>query len=604
MAEEFPDILAETPVLESLPFLRGASRKALRLAASEARYFSLPGGWKLFDVGEPSDTLYFVLTGSLGAFRPSHSGGPPELVGHIRAGEPVGEMSLMAATPHQHAVYAIRDSEMLAISRSSFRRLIRSAPEILERITRTILVRMRQASRRPRSAEPKVFALISASPTIDLKLRSGILAAQLSEIGLRVATIGEEAAGRPAAFFDEVEKHHDIVFLLTAIGDTAWFKFSQRHADRIWVFGRADARPSSPLLPDDPSPARGFRLADIILLHHGKERTAGHPSEWMSAANAARLFHWVGVDTADAARLARTIAGRSVGLVLSGGGARAYSHIGVMRALSETGIPIDFTGGTSMGGVIAASYALGWSLDEIERRIQDAFVKTNPLSDYHLPVVALLKGMRVRERLREHFGDVDIETMRLPFFCVSTNLTQGAPRVHTSGLLRTALRASISLPGILPPVVCDGQVLVDGAVMNNLPIDVMRDMHRGRIIGVDAAQPPEGLRPDDFVRPSGFLAWTAKNGFSSPPPIANLLMRTATLSLDTVQKRELADLVITPRMEGVELRDWKAYDFAVEAGYTAARESLAQLNSTTLAEFSTKATTHLGRAAVTPEPQA
>ena len=125
----------------------------------------------------------------------------------------------------------------------------------MERLTRVIMVRMRQARRKTgRSAEPKVFALVTTSPTIDLKLRATMLTDELKTMGLRVATVGEEAVGMPAAYFDELENRNDIVLLLGAIGDTAWFKMTQRHADRMWVLARADARPSVPLLPEDTSP--------------------------------------------------------------------------------------------------------------------------------------------------------------------------------------------------------------------------------------------------------------------------------------------------------------------------------------------------------------
>ena len=565
------------PTLKSVPFLRDAPPKALKAAEEDTRYFGLPGGWQLFAPGEPSDQIYFVLSGSLGAFRTTPSG-KMELVGHIRAGEPVGEMSMIAGEPHEHAVYALRDTELLSLSRHTFMQLVRSDPQILERLTRVIMVRMRQARRKTvRSAEPKVFAMLATSPTIDLKLRTRVLSDELKAMGMRVAVVGEEAVGMPAAYFDELENRNDIVFLLGTIGDTAWFKMTQRHADRIWLFARADARPSVPLLPDDNSPARQFRLVDLVLIHHADERRETPTLEWKNAADAARAFHWKGLDIEQARRLARTIAGKSVGLVFSGGGARAYAHIGVIKALREASCPIDFVGGASMGAIVAASLASGWDDAEIERRMRKAFVESNPLSDYRLPVVGLVKGHKVDARLKEHFGDSLIEDLELPFFAVSTNLTQGTFQVHTSGLLREALRASISLPGILPPVVSDRQVLVDGAVLNNFPVDVMRETHRGRIIGVDVAVAPEALSADDFINPPGFLGWTLRHGFKSPPPIANLLMRAATVSINPNQHRGLTDILVAPEMKGIELRDWKDYAPAVESGYEAMKQALADL---------------------------
>ena len=132
--------------------------------------------------------------------------------------------------------------------------------------------------------------------------------------------------------------------------------------------------------------------------------------------------------------MARTITGMSVGLVLSGGGARAYAHVGAIRALREAGVPIDFVGGASMGAIVAAGVAMGWDDDEIDRRIRKAFVETSPVDDIAFPLLAMTSGEKVRARLREHFGDAQISDLWLPFFCVSSNLTSGAYQLHRRGL--------------------------------------------------------------------------------------------------------------------------------------------------------------------------
>jgi NTE family protein len=304
------------------------------------------------------------------------------------------------------------------------------------------------------------------------------------------------------------------------------------------------------------------------------DRRAASTDEWRTACEAARLFHWRGVEDEDAARLARIIARRSVGLVLSGGGARAYAHIGVVRALREAGLPFDIVGGTSMGAVIAACTAMGWDDNEIEMRIRKSFVESNPLGDYILPVVGLVRGKRVDDRLQEHFGETLIEDLTMPFFAVSTNLVAGDIRVHRAGLLRRALRASIALPGILPPVVeGNHELLVDGAVLRNFPVDVLKDMHRGPIIGVDVAR-RDGIDIEDFRDPPGFLGWVAAHGFQGAPPIASLLMRAATLAVDPWEGRSGADLLIAPEMPDIDMRDWKRFDEAVTAGYEAAVAAL------------------------------
>src|SRR6185295_18604693 len=115
--------------------------------------------------------------------------------------------------------------------------------------------------------------------------------------------------------------------------------------------------------------------------------------------------------TADIQRLARFVSGRAVNIVLAGGGARGFAHIGVLKALAEAGLPFDYMSGTSMGGIIAAGVAMEWGIDELRARVHHAFVENNPLSDYTLPLIALFKGRRVSELLRHHFGDTRIEDL-------------------------------------------------------------------------------------------------------------------------------------------------------------------------------------------------
>jgi len=561
------------PRLSDLPFFAGAPPELLAAADAEADWFSIPAGWSVMRAGEPPDGVLFLVSGSLAAFRPIDLGGH-RLLGYIRPGEPVGEMALIAREPHSSSVFAMRDSELLKLSPDAFHRLVEAHPKLMEHMARLMLSRARMVNRDNARADPKVYALIATSPTIDLRLRARTLQTALKRLGKRVAIVGDEGEQRESSWFDQLERDHDAVFLITPIADTPWFRTCLRQADRIWVMARADARPSVPLFPpEEPSPARAFRLVDVILLHHGSDRQAATTDEWRVAADAARLFHWRGLEDEDAARLARIVARRSIGLVLSGGGARAYAHLGVVRALRETGMPFDIAGGTSMGAIVAACLAMGWDDDEIEVRIRKAFVESNPLGDYVLPVVSLSRGRRVEDRLQEHFGETLIEDLQIPFFAVSTNLTAGTARVHRSGILRKALRASISLPGILPPVLEGDNILVDGAVIKNFPVDELRELHRGPIIGVDVAQ-KEGINPEDFRHPPGFFGWIASHGWQSPPPIASLLIRAATLGVDPWQGRSSTDLLITPEMPDIDLRDWRSFDDAVAAGYEATVSAL------------------------------
>ena len=286
----------------------------------------------------------------------------------------------------------------------------------------------------------------------------------------------------------------------------------------------------------------------------------------------ARLFQVHAGDAGDLDRLARVYSGRSIGLALSGGGARAYAHVGVLRALEELGVTPDFLVGTSMGAVIAAGAAMGWGSEELDRRIRDAFVESSPLSDIAFPLVAMTHGREVEQRLATHFGETQISDLWRPFACVSTDLTTGDAFTHRSGLLRAALRASISLPGILPPVVIDDHVHVDGALVANLPVEMLRDQHDGPNIAVDVAE-MAGLTPAELELNPGGLRWLTSGAFLKGPPIVSVLIRSATLpsvrSAHAHQPDPL-EIAINPQLDAVQLQDWKAYDLAVEAGYRAA----------------------------------
>lgn len=563
----------ERPSLANLPLLKGASKKALKDAEAATRWFSLPGGKLLFDVGDPAEDAYFLVAGALVAHRPSPRGhGEVDIVGHIRPGEPVGEMAMLTDERHTTAVSALRDSELLALSRRDFYRLARAHPEFYEGLSRLILVRSRAARAARERAAPKVFAMLATSPSIDLRGRASALKEKLSRIGKRCIVVEEgEGDDKPTGWFDSLEQESDVVILCSRVADSHWFRVCLRQADRLWVLARRDARPSRPmpLALDPEAPARRFRLVDMVILQEGAASGAS-ALEWIEETSAARILYWG--SEADAGRLARVMAGLTAGVVLSGGGARAYAHIGAIRAMREEGVPLDFVGGTSMGAIVGAGVALGWSDGEIYARVHEAFVRSNPLGDFRLPVVALAAGERVDSRLAAHFGETRIEDLHTPFFAVSSNLTTGAVRVHRTGLVREALRASSALPGILPPVVESGEVYVDGAVLDNFPVDIMSSMQRGPVIGVDVARDGT-LDPADFIDPPGFVGWVRKYGIHTPPPIASLLIRAATVNIK--HGRDAVDLLILPEMADVEVRNWRMFDEAIDAGYAAAKTALA-----------------------------
>jgi len=545
-------------------------------ARDAARWFSLPGGQTLYAAGDPADELYVLHAGRLGAFR-HEPGQEPTFLGVIRPGEPAGEMALVAGLPHSADVVALRDCEIVALPRDVFLRACEADASVMTELARLMILRTRQAATRGPLGEPSVFGFITLGQPGPVRPVVERLERAIGDLGYSCTTVGVEAAGAPTEWFSDVERTHDFVLYVAEAEDGGWRAVVARQVDRLFRVGRGDHKP-----PREPlhtkSPLQAQQLVDLILLQPaGTARPTGSEA-WLDAAGAARLFHLRRSGEADVRRLARVLTGQSVGLVLSGGGARAYAHVGAIKALRERGVPIDFVSGVSMGAIIAAGCAMGWDDAEMERRIREAFVDSSPLDDIALPLLAMTQGLKVSERLAQHFGETQIADLWLPFFCLSSNLTTGAYHLHRRGLLRHALRASISLPGVLPPATDGADVLVDGAVMKNYPADIMRASQLGPVVGVDVTT-ARSITAEDVARPSSVWRWVRSGQWRNGPPIVSLLMRAATVSTgrELAAAREATDVLVLPDVSGIEIRDWAAFDKAVEAGYRATLEALDRL---------------------------
>ena len=568
------DGMSDPPALTALSRLFVGDK-----ASPEVMWFSLPGGRTLYSAGEEPELLYLVRAGRLGVVRPDEQG-EFQFLGVIKPGEPAGEMALIAGTPHSANVIALRDSEVLALPRRAFFAAARKDPALMAELARLMIARTRQSSTASGVGAPRVLGFIGVSEGRTVRPLVEAVERELVGHGFSVTVVGQEVAQAPVEWFSTVEQRHDFVLFVAERGESDWIQLCARQVDRLLLVGRG---PDAP--PFEPSAFAGramhdHRLIDLVLTHPADATKPEGASAWLDAGPFTRLLHIRDGYEPDIQRLGRTLCGASVGLVLSGGGARAYAHIGAIRAMREAGVPIDFLGGASMGAIIAAGVATGWPDEEIVRRIRHAFVDSNPLSDIALPMIAITRGLVVHDRLKEHFGDIDIEDLWLPFYCVSSNLTTGTYQLHQRGRLRRALRASSSLPGVMPPVIWDGQVLVDGAVTNNMPVDVMRRWHRGAVVAIDVAE--EGaIKPEDVQPPTSLWKWFTSGDWRRGPPIVSLLIRTATLA-SSLSAEDLArdtDLMITPMIHGVGLQDWKAFDPAVEAGYQATTEALKSMKA-------------------------
>ena len=555
--------------------LEDALHRLFQSGHTPASWFALTGGEPLFVEGDQADTLYLLRSGRLGVFRREPNDQPPQFVGVIRPGEPAGEMAMLAGTVHTADVVALRDSEVLALPRDAFFEAARSVPDLMVELSRLMIKRARD--RVSGGGEPSVFGFLSAGPR---PIRAFVerVAAAIEADGFTCEVIDHSALSSAAEWFSRVEDAHDYVLYVAEADDLAWAALCARQVDRLFVVGNGVLAP-----PNRPLPHAGVldaqRRTDLILLRDPRMARPANTGVWLDAVQPGRWFQCVEGDPNDAARIARVVTGTSVGVVLSGGGARAYAHIGALKALTEAGAPIDFVGGSSMGAVVAAGPALGWSQEELEARIHHAFVKSDPLSDLTFPMLAMTRAGKVARLLEEAYGDIDMADLSLPFFAVSTNLTTGKIEVHRRGLMRRAMRASISIPGVMPPVVIDGQVLVDGAVLKNFPAEVMRQMTRGPVIGVDMSQ-ARGVDPEMIEHPPSIWRLIGTGAWRRGPPIVSILMRSATLTTDAdIESSRLAtDVLVQPEPESADIRDWKTFEPVIAAGHQAMTAALAEID--------------------------
>lgn len=553
--------------------------RAIKALVAEANWFSLPGGVVLPREGDNDEAVFLVIAGALGVY--AHDEGESErFVAHIPAGEMVGEMSLLTGEPHSATLVALRDTQMLRVSKASFERLLARHPRLSLNLMRILVRRLRHTTRRSfKTAKARTIALVPLHRGVDVRSLAAQLQKAFSGLSLTSSVAGAAEAGRSAEWYYAQEKDNDISLYAGDEPDGAWTQFCMRQADRVLLIARdGEAIPSHPYA-DAPFAQVKRQMPELVILRDfGKP--PHYPDMTPQVAAAYALHHYICPNTpGDVSRLARLITGRAVGLVLAGGGARGFAHIGIIRALREAGVPFDMVAGASMGAIIAACVARGWSDEEIHARMRRAFVETNPLSDVTLPLVSVFRGQKVSRMLQENFGEVRIEELRLPFFCTSSDLTAGKTHIHRHGLVWRALRASVAIPGLLPPAVEDKRVLVDGGLMNNFPCDLMAKMKAGPIVGVDVAADENFSMVDDDIEGRSWwrLAreqWLGKGA----PSIVSILMRSGTVGNEQ-QRREArgyCDLLLDPPLPGVYLRSWKAFDRAVQEGYDYAAQQIEQ----------------------------
>ena len=581
--------LAAKLLSETLMFDQ-TSLAALEALAANSDRGIVRRGEILVRQGEPSDRFFVVLSGRFTVHRDDVS----DPIAEIGQGELVGEVGFFAGLPRMATVVAARDSIVLSICDHQFEKAASALPSLRQSVT-TFLAR-RFAKQAPASPHAKgacrirTLAIVAAGSSrvsprfIDL-LRKAFSGSTRTAFLAR-ADIEERFPGVPIDdqpvldWLNQLEAKTGGLVYIADDEPSDWTRVCIRQADGVLLVGdpsgSAKLNPSEQLALSVHSPSS----VRLVLVHDKRAATVVGTSGWLNERPGLRQHHHVALeDIEDVERLVRFIAGEARGFVAAGGGSLGCAHLGVHKAFIEAGASFDYLGGTSSGAAMMAGFARGMNADEINRGTHEIFVRSRAFRRLTVPQYALLDHKVLDRTLQAEYGDVLIEDLWLPFFALSTNLSTGQAHVHRRGKLWQAVRASGSIPGILPPFfTADGDMLVDGAIMNNLPLEQMKELKTGPNVVVSLGGGGPGKQHIDYDSIPGASELTVRLlnpfGRSGLPKIPNLIQVIAA-SMLAHRPQEIAlgekDILISPPVSAaISFMDWSRHsELFAEAYYWA-----------------------------------
>lgn len=595
-------------------FLGPVDGHALAILREHLEWVEVAAGQTLMAQGEAGDAMYMSISGRLRAYVRDDDG-VEHMVREMARGQIIGEMSLYTDEPRSATVVAIRDSVLVRLGKPQFLQLLQHSAPVGMALTRQLIKRLQAVQLRSELARPVSIGLLPVSAGVDLPALAQQLGAQLLRVGpeCRVCLVDAErldqALGSPglarsapadaneaadlnrriALQLDRIEATHDYVLLLADPQATPWTERCTRRSDELLLVANADQPPVLHTIETQILMQRSGRseaAETLLLLHPADRRCPQGTRHWLARRPLSGHLHLRPALPQDMARLARILSRNAVGLVLAGGGARGLAHLGVLQALKARGVEIDFVGGTSIGAVMAALVASDRPLDEVMAVARRAF-GTNPTGDYNLlPLMSLIKGSRLRRVVTQAAQDLlggtpDIEDLWKTFYCVASNYSQATEQVLRSGPLLQGMLASMAIPGALPPVLVDGELLCDGGSFNNFPVDVMRAHPSvGRVIGVDLSfRQPRRINlqevPGAWALLRDRLRPRAQRRYKLPSLVAYLMNVTVMVSTSRQrQARKQTDLYFNPPLQRVGMLQWHRFDSITEQGRAYATQVL------------------------------
>lgn len=557
----------------------------------------------LYNKGDIGDSLYILVNGLLHVIDEERSD-PHRVLATIGRGEIVGEMAILSDEIRTASIHAARDCDLVKLSRSSFENISEKFPQVMMAITRILVDRLKniRSGKEPKRSAIN-FVVLPISEGLDVTGFSRKLTNCFNSFGETVllneeslddylnhtgiSTIEENDPREPGlrAKLAEIEDCHSFVIYQATDKASTWTRRSLERADKIILLADADSSPELTAIEKDIQGDDHMTTTPrkvLVLMHRPETVLPEGTSKWLDQRPIRGHYHvrWGSED--DFSRLARILSNRAIGLVLGGGAAKGIAHIGVIKALEEAGIPIDMVGGASMGSIIGAHYAMGNNYDEMLELCKKLFLEMNPFNEYTIPLISLMRGRKLEKMGKYAYGESEVEDLWKNYFCVSSNLTTSQVKVHRRGSLWKAVRTSSSIPGVISPVLEDGEVYVDGGVINNLPGDIMR-RQCGVVIVVEVS-PNLDLRVkvDDLPSPWKLLMQKLipfKKKLKIPSIVDIMLSTVLTGSFIAANSVKLdADLSLTPPLSEFGFLDFKKMAKIADKGYQYTKDILSQID--------------------------
>jgi NTE family protein len=588
-----PDDAAE--LIRHQRLLDDLTDDAIAALVQRLEWRQYPGAEHVLRRGDPPDGLGFVIAGRLRALIDG------AVVGEIGQGDPLGETGPLTGRHRNADVVTVRDSLVAWLDRNDFEAIVSEHPRLALVLAKHALTRT--ATELRGRGVPTSVAVIAASPTVDTDSFCTLVAAAAgsatessggggptSPAPPRCATViastTDDATTSTLLGTYEHEGHQ--VLLPAAAGNDEQALWRIRQADRVWVLVdgsrpesyRAGACDEVKRVLHEAAAGGVTPAVEMVILHDASTKRPTRTAELLANLDVVGHHHLRRDDPAHVARFARHLQGRSVNLVLSGGGARGHAHLGVHRVLTQAGCPVDTLAGTSFGALIAAQLADEEDVDTLVRRNRRWIAARVGTSFSFVPVVSIMSIRRALQVFDELFGVRHLEDLWLPCLVVAVDLSDGSLRVIERGPLASMVRASGSPPGLWPPVPDgEGHLLVDGALVDNMPVHARRARTPGPVIAVDVSKTEDLVVSTGVGNVSGLSDFLRSIRSRSPfPTLPKLLMRAMTLAGATRLREaaELSDLVVQPEVSTITLPEHKRADEAIEAGEAAARAALAE----------------------------